>query len=276
MIFPAETPDKAMGVVWIDSTEGISVRQFSPLDRQQLREHLKGPAEDHLFKLIAVQQALNALESGDSYSVERAKKRLEEDAPADLAALETLRTFREAPDPSTGLTFFIETLRCSLEFCKRLGILDLPPEDWATAISEISDLPQEERIRRSQRGHPDSSNLYRKVCVEVSASIKAFGTQLVFWWHDQQLEPAIYCPNLQTAYYIHALFISRAGVIGWRVCPWCSNRFEQKRVDQEYCIPKHGDAYRMARMRWERKQKAEAKVRATRKRGKKNGVKKAG
>lgn len=235
-----------------------------------MRENLKGPAADHLFKLIALQEALNAFERGDSFFLKRAKKSLEEDAPADLAFLETLRTFtEEVPAPSTGLIFFVEALRCSQELGKRLGIFDLPPQDWARAASEFSDLPQEEQIRRLQRGQPDSDNPLRKLCVEVTTSIKAIGAQLVFWWPNQQLASAIYCPNLPVAYYIHALFISRSGVIGWRVCPWCLGRFEQNRVDQEYCSPAHGDAYRMARMRSKQKDKT-----GTTKRSKKHVAKK--
>jgi hypothetical protein len=282
LIYPAETPKGAMGVVNIDERGDIPVRQFSMSDRQRMLEKLTGPAADHLFRLIAVQQAVTALERGDSFSIERAKKGLEEDSPADLAFLENLRAFRDVFDPSTGkvsnpsaaLTFSIEALRCALEFGKRFGIFDLPLEDWGPAFSEISDLPQKELIRRLQRGQPDSSNMYRRLCFEVATSIKAIGAQLVFWWHNQEFVPAIYCPNLQIAYYIHALFISRNGVIGWRVCPWCNEPFEQNRADQEYCIPKHGDAYRMARMRWELKQKAEIEVNAAKKRGKKDGVKK--
>ena len=68
------------------------------------------------------------------------------------------------------------------------------------------------------------------------------GTQIVLWWQKGRVVPAIYCTSLEMAYFIDTLFISQASVIGWRICPFCSKPFEQRRADQEYCSNKHGDA----------------------------------
>lgn len=225
------------------------MRQFSRSDRQEMPEKLKGPAVAHLSKLIDLQ---NALESCDPFRVEGAKKSLEEDEKTEPETVSEL--YRGENDP---VDFLIEALRFIHQDCEEKGrtVWDLSPEEW---------------IQHWER--PDFSDLHKRLCFELTNFINVNGTRLVFWQRERrELVPAIYCNSLDMAYYVHTLFVSRDSVIGWRVCPRCHNIFEQKRVDQQYCSNAHGDAHRMARMRWERKQqKAEAEM----KRGKKDDVKK--
>lgn len=226
------------------------MRLFSRSDREQMRERLKGPAVDHLSKLIELQ---NALEYREPFRIREAKKTLEEDEPSEPKSVREL--YEAGTDP---LTHLVDMVRFIQEVHKTEGgPCDLPEEEW---------------LRRWQRRRPDFSDLHRKVCFELSTLINAYGIRLVFWWQQEgELGSAIYCNSLETAYYIHTLFISRAGVIGWRVCPRCQILFEQSRADQRYCSDAHGDAHRMARKRWEQKQKTETEM----KRSKKNGDKKA-
>jgi hypothetical protein len=250
LVFPAEIPERTMGIVNFDSRGDIPVRQFSRSDREEMRENLKRPAVDHLSRLIELK---DALESCDPFRIAEAKKRLEEEESPEPKSVSEL--YRGENDP---VDFLAEALRFIHEDCEAKGrtAWDLSPEEW---------------IQYWER--PDFSDLHRKLCFELSNYIIVNGTRLVFWRRERgEIAPAIYCDSLKMAYYVHTLIVSRDSVIGWRFCPRCHDLFLQSRVDQQYCSNAHGDAHRMARTRWVRKQpKAEEEM----KRGKKDGTKKA-
>ena len=68
--------------------------------------------------------------------------------------------------------------------------------------------------------------------------------------------PAIYCTDLDSAFYVHTFLIAPTGSIGYRMCPHCGEQFLQERSNQDYCIPAHREAHRVAR--WRDKQKGKS------------------
>jgi hypothetical protein len=85
--------------------------------------------------------------------------------------------------------------------------------------------------------------------------------RLVLWWNKERFLPAVWCPNIKTAFYARAL-LDIVGTKSFRVCAYCGDLFRQKRTDQDYCTISHREAHRVARWR------AAQKVKATRKEGK--------
>ena len=108
-----------------------------------------------------------------------------------------------------------------------------------------------------------------RVLLSYVLSNELRGARLVLWWADQQFRPALWCPDIKTAFYARVLL----GVIGGKgfgVCPHCGEGFVQDRPDQAYCSISHREAHRVARWREQQKQKA------TRKEGRgTNGTQKA-
>jgi hypothetical protein len=101
------------------------------------------------------------------------------------------------------------------------------------------------------------------------AKLKPFSKwpQIVLWWVDGTLRPAIYCPDPTTALYIHTFFLAPTGALGFRICPYDGEQFFQDRPNQEYCCPAHREAHRVARFR-------DNKRRKTEERGKHHGTQK--
>lgn len=191
-------------------------------------KRLKGPKADHLFALVGL---YNALESGDSFSLERAKK-----------SLEKIRLSHEEQHP----------FQSSTDDPKR--------QEFAELMARYIDLPPEESLKHLEGRRPGPKALadpQRLLSYEVTRKIGFPNVQIALWWHKGWFVPAIYCKDLETAYYVHTFFIAPSGEIGWRVCPHCSSPFEQSRSDQDYCCNTHGDAYRMARMRFNKGTKSE-------------------
>jgi hypothetical protein len=223
LLFPAESPKQAEGVASFAKKQ-IPIRQFTRMDRKQMIENLKGEKGEYLFALMRLH---NTLASGDPFELERAKKRLEK--------IESEHAGKIAGEVREEV------------FAAR------PTEEQRGVLERMAPFTKE-WIQKLI--HPDFADLRRKLCFEVTDVIHANDTQLVIWWHKGRFVPAIYCPNLVVAYYIHTFFMAPMGEIGWRVCPWCSSPFEQNRANQGYCSNAHGIAYRMAKMR---RRKAEAK-----------------
>lgn len=88
--------------------------------------------------------------------------------------------------------------------------------------------------------------------------------RLVLWWNTERFLPAVYCPDLKTAFYARAL-LDIVGTKSFRVCTYCGDLFRQKRPDQDYCSIGHREAHRVAR--WRAKQKMKLRRKEGGKRG---------
>ncbi len=86
------------------------------------------------------------------------------------------------------------------------------------------------------------------------------GARLVLWWNKERFLPAIWCPNLKTAFYARAL-LDIVGTKSFRLCAFCADWFRQKRTDQDYCSVAHREAHRVARWRANQKLKIQKKGR---------------
>jgi hypothetical protein len=94
--------------------------------------------------------------------------------------------------------------------------------------------------------------------------------RLVLWWKGKTFRPALWCPDMKTAFYARVL-LDVVGGKGFRMCPHCGAWFVQDRADQTYCSVAHREAHRVARWRAQQKLKATEKG----KRRKKDGTHKA-
>jgi hypothetical protein len=76
------------------------------------------------------------------------------------------------------------------------------------------------------------------------------GLRVVLWWWKKSLQPALYCEQIHSAFYVKAL-LSLAELRGLAVCRYsaCNKIFQQSRSDQECCSARHRDANRMAHYR---------------------------
>ena len=95
--------------------------------------------------------------------------------------------------------------------------------------------------------------------LEVSRHVGLLNAQIVLWWWEKQFIPAIFCLDMTSALYLHTFFIAPTGELGFRVCPHCHHSFFQERTNQDYCVPAHRDAHRVARFRNVKKLEAERK-----------------
>ena len=94
--------------------------------------------------------------------------------------------------------------------------------------------------------------------------------RIVCWYFKGAFRPAIYCPDLKSAVYIHTFLLAPAGEVGFRTCPYDGEQFFQDRPNQEYCTPAHREAHRMARFRENKKRKTSEQA----ERGRKDGTQK--
>ena len=94
--------------------------------------------------------------------------------------------------------------------------------------------------------------------------------KLVLWWTGQKFRPALWCPDVRSAFYARVL-LGVVGGKGFGLCPHCGMWFVQDRPDQTYCSISHRETHRVARWRSKQKEKASAKG----KKGGEHGAKKA-
>jgi hypothetical protein len=101
------------------------------------------------------------------------------------------------------------------------------------------------------RGAKTWENASRLLTFAVSEVVNR--SRLVLWWFKGEFRPAIYCEDIEVAMYVHTFLIASTGELGFRICPHCTEQFFQKRPNQDYCSPAHGNAHRVARARNEKK-----------------------
>jgi len=76
--------------------------------------------------------------------------------------------------------------------------------------------------------------------------------RLVLWWNGKRFTPAIWCPDLKTAYQV-LMIPALCGTPALCVCPRCQRIFLQSRADQRFHSERCQGAFRVEE--WRRKQK---------------------
>jgi hypothetical protein len=217
--------------------------------RKQARQ-LRGLEAEHFSAMLALR---GALESGDKLAMDRAMDRM-------------VRVYRlrenEASEP-----IFASHKPITKMLASRMG---MTPREVLKYMGGV------------RSGTVAAENPWILLSYEVTRAVgsvpevfsqtkrKPFNQwpQIVLWWMDGALRPAIYCPDPTTALYIHTFLIAPTGALGFRTCPYDGEQFFQDRPNQEYCCPAHREAHRVARFR-------DNKRRKTEERGKHHGAQKA-
>lgn len=75
----------------------------------------------------------------------------------------------------------------------------------------------------------------------------------MYWRNREQFVAAIFCPDLETAFYVYALF--QVTGRGFGICLECGEVFQKLRPDSHYCCFSHGEAFRLRRWRAAQREK---------------------
>jgi hypothetical protein len=220
-------PEEAMGEATFEKEIGTPqpVRPITVEELKKAARKLSGVDGDLFFALLALR---GALEAHDELMLVKAEKRLE-----------NAYLLRERDHASRQLPQHEESHR---QFGKSIApLIGLPPDE---------SLKHWDGLRPGPRAKADP---YRLISFEVSQRVGGTNAEIVLWWVNGKFIPAIFCKDVETAIYIHTFFVVPTGGIGFRICPHCSEQFFQDRPNQEYCIPAHREAHRVARWRNEKK-----------------------
>ena len=115
---------------------------------------------------------------------------------------------------------------------------------FSRAFTELLSVPPETNLRALLKGTAKRDPRWL-LSVEISTVIQ--DAKIVLWWTRNEFKPAIWCPDVKTAFYVHAIMGA------FRICLHCSEPFLPQRPDQDYCSVAHREAHRVAR--WRSKQK---------------------
>lgn len=221
MLLPC-LPGEAMGEATFQSELGATqpVRPFTLDDAKQMPRKMKGTAGKHLYALLMLR---DAMEAQDNLMLREAKKRLEE--------VDQMREAQYGFKPSAE---------------------DAERQKFGEAMARLVGLSADDSLRHFEGLRPGpraQEDAHKLLSYEVSRSLASWSLHLVLWWNRGQFRPAIYCADLDSAYYVHTFLIAPTGSIGYRVCPHCGDQFFQDRTNQDYCRPAHREAHRVARWR---------------------------
>lgn len=134
------------------------------------------------------------------------------------------------------------------------GVSEDAMQRMGAALAHLTGLPPQEAIAHFEGIRPGKrarEDLRWLLSYEISKVLDE--ARFVLWYPGNALKPAIWCPSIRVAFYVHAL-LSVAGGKGLRICPHCSKAFLQERPDQNYCSIAHREAHRVARWRFKKKQ----------------------
>jgi hypothetical protein len=209
-----------------------TVRIFVDADLKKAKKHLPGLA---LQRWVAVMKLKQALESPDD----------------SMARQDALRALDEVD----------QLLRSGAESPLRAPI---PPEVPANLVEDFAHgkyspqmmielMEHNLGLRPGPHAKTDPGWLLSYVL-----SMELREARLVLWWRDKSFRPALWCPDMKTAWYARAL-LKVVGGKGFCICPHCGAWFVQDRPDQIYCKVSHREAYRVARWREQKKQNATEK-----------------
>ena len=222
------SPSEAMGeATFASEAFGPShVRAITLNEVKTAAKKLRGAEAARFDALLALK---GALESGDKLAMAKAKERLER-------AYQLKEAENPPTDPESG---------------RQLGEVFAP----FVGLSAKESLRYLEGLRYGPKA---GENLSRLFSYEVSQAVGALlgAAQIVLWWMEETFRPAIYCPDMRTALYIHTFFIAPVGGLGFRICPYDGEQFFQDRPNQDYCCPAHREAHRVRRFRNEKRLRA--------------------
>ncbi len=223
----ASSPEAQEGVATFQQELGVQpVRTFRDKDLSyaNLKEHLSESETQHFLAVIALKEALK--KRTDTIALENA-----------LGQLRKAYELRQA-EPQFGDAY---TNEAAQGFARLIG---LSPQE---ALKHL------QFLRPGPRASKDPGWL---LSYELSTALSE--VQFVLWWTDETFRPALWCPNMKTAFYARAL-IDVIGGKGIRICPHCGQLFPQDRPDQNYCSVAHREAHRVARWRLQQKRKSTGK-----------------
>jgi hypothetical protein len=238
LLIPA-TPEESEGLATFLTEIGPPkpVRTFKNSDLRNATKHLTKSDAQHFYAVIALTQALQN--------------------PPDVIALKNAKTaFDEwyKMQPGFGLLSILGDDEVSQELYEEMVWMShLPPNEAAKFL---------EGKRPGRRASEDPRWL-----LSYQMSSKLSSARVVLWWTGERLAPAIWCDEMETAFYVRAL-LNVVGGQGFRICPHCTEPFLQRRSNQSYCSIAHREAHRVARWRT-------TKARQSRKKGGKRGSRKA-
>jgi hypothetical protein len=237
------SPDKAMGEATFQMELGppVPVRAVTLQELKSAARKMKEVEGDYFLALLTLR---GALEARDELLMAKAKERLEKV----YRSREAKRALTESPEDDESQRQFGEVLAT---------LIGLPPDESEKHFAGL---------RPGPRAKADPSRL---LSYEVSQRVA--NSKIVLWWMDGEFRPAIYCEDIESALYIHTFFIAPTGGLGFRICPYDGEQFFQDRPNQEYCLPAHREAHRVARFR-NRKKLETAKAKTNRR--KSNGTQK--
>jgi hypothetical protein len=227
ILIPA-SPEEAMGEATFlcELGQPVPVRAVTGNELRIAGVKMRGVEGDQFFALLALR---GALEARDELALAKAKERLEKV----YRLREAKWALTQSPEDEESRRHFSEVL------------------------ATVTGLPADESLKHFEGLRPGlraKTNPFRLLSYEVSQRVG--GANIALWLVDGTFRPAIYCPDTETALYIHTFFIVPTGGLGWRVCPFthCKTKeFFQKKPNQEYCIPAHREAHRVARFRNKKK-----------------------
>jgi len=221
----ASSPEAQEGVATFQQELGVQpVRTFRNEDLKGIKKHLSESEVQHFRAVIALKEALK--KRTDTIALENA-----------LDLLRKAYQLRQA-EPQFGASYANEAAQ---GFAKLIG---LPPQE---ALKHL------QFLRPGPRASKDPGWL-----LSYELSTVLWEVHFVLWWNDQTFRPALWCPNMKTAFYARAL-LDVVGGKGIRICPHCGDLFSQDRPDQEYCTVAHREAHRVARWRLQQKQESTGK-----------------
>lgn len=221
----ASSPEAQEGVATFQQELGVQpVRTFRNEDLKGIKKHLSESEVQHFRAVIALKEALK--NRSDTIALENA-----------LDILRKAYELRQA-EPQLGASY---TKEAAQGFAKLIG---LPPQE---ALKHL------QFLRAGPRASQDPGWL---LSYELSTAL--WDARFVLWWTNGAFRPAVWCPDMRTAFYARAL-LDVVGGKGIRICPHCGDLFIQDRPDQNYCSVAHREAHRVARWRLQQKQKTTGK-----------------
>jgi hypothetical protein len=183
--------------------------------------------------ILACVEALQALETGDSLTLQKACLTLMKSRLFQTSLSETVPLPEGASEKMRALSKAIQSLA---EVSKDLqggaeGLMNLLVRDADGARATFA--------------------------AELSRHLE--GVRLVLRYRDREMIPTLVCPTLSAAFLLRTLMSAVGANVGIRLCPNCGNVFLQKRPDQNYCSVRCREAHRVARFRARQKSRPKSK-----------------
>jgi hypothetical protein len=222
ILIPSSSASDGVATFLPEDQEPQSVRAFRDSDLKHVKKYLVG---DTWLRFEAVMKLKGSLESpGDPIAQEAALRALAEANRNTRSGPQNPLCSSTPPDVPDHL------------------VMDVA-EDRLSGKKLIAMMEQYAGLRPGKTARQDA-----KWLLSYTVSMEFKEARLVLWWSDQKFRPALWCPDMKTAYYSRIL-LGVVGGKGFGVCPKCGVLFVRNRPDQTYCMVKHREAHRVARWR---------------------------